>query len=57
MLGNFVVDGPAEPLPAAVEVAAYRIAMEAMTNVDPPRAGRVGDRADHRRCHDDGACA
>jgi len=33
MLGNFVVDGPAEPLPAAVEVAAYRIALEAMTNV------------------------
>jgi signal transduction histidine kinase len=33
MLGNFVVDGPAEPLPAAVEVAAYRIAVEAMTNV------------------------
>ncbi|HEY2795774.1 MAG TPA: histidine kinase [Micromonosporaceae bacterium] len=34
-LGGITVDGPAEvpPLPAAVEVAAYRIAVEAMTNV------------------------
>jgi signal transduction histidine kinase len=34
-LGAFTVDGPSAPpaLPAAVEVAAYRIALEAMTNV------------------------
>lgn len=35
MLGDFTVHGPnpAPPLPAAVEVASYRIAVEAMTNV------------------------
>lgn len=34
-LGPIIVHGPAEPLslPAAVEVAAYRIVLEAMTNV------------------------
>ena len=34
-LGEFEIDGPdpQPPLPAAVEVAAYRIALEAMTNV------------------------
>jgi two-component system, NarL family, sensor kinase len=34
VLGGITVDGPDEapPLPAAVEVAAYRIALEAMTN-------------------------
>jgi two-component system, NarL family, sensor kinase len=35
VLGEFDVDGPdpQPPLPAAVEVAAYRITLEAMTNV------------------------
>jgi signal transduction histidine kinase len=60
MLGNFVVDGPAEPLPAAVEVAAYRIALEAMTNVTRhARAGTASvqitvDGALHLEVTDDG---
>jgi signal transduction histidine kinase len=35
VIGEFDVDGPdpQPPLPAAVEVAAYRITLEAMTNV------------------------
>ncbi len=40
-------DADVEPLPAAVEVAAYRIAMEAVTNADPPQRRRHLHR---RRC-------
>ncbi len=59
-LGAITVSGPATPLdlPAAVEVAAYRIAMEAMTTATrhPPRAGELvhGPRA-RRRCRAPGS--
>jgi two-component system, NarL family, sensor kinase len=60
--GSIAVTGPAEPpaLPAAVEVAAYRIAVEAMTNISRhARASSAAvritvDRALHLEIADDG---
>jgi signal transduction histidine kinase len=62
-LGGITVEGPARPqhLPAAVEVAAYRIALEAMTNTARHAHASHGlvrvsiDGALHLEITDDGA--